>query len=347
MHRFAQLVARGQVGCVVDRRRQRERMQFTIDPDETSHRLLVVPPCFFGTVGQAQHGRQIHQNPAEKILRTAGSQARLVGFAGEFLRTSKITDSTPGVNQIGRDSERVHVIRAQVVAGPVEYMLALLHRVPVMTGLAQRVRKPVARVKPENVLPAADRLERIDGLACRIQRFLIEAEAAQVASYRAVGVKCDQVVRTQDPAAILEVTLVDLQGITEAAKPEIVTCNIIPYIHGTFVIYAEGRFQFWQYAQVVFQCLAELAVRAQVLAVEDLTHQEHLESVAVGISLERRADLQDQAMSVGGAATYVHRDGDLHGHGQHLQVILAEAFPPYSQRILTELQRLDMGAAQP
>src|SRR5205814_6220413 len=129
-----------------------------------------------------------------------------------------------------------------------------------------------------------------------VQRFLIEAEAAQVPSYRAVGVKGEQVVRTQDPAAILEVTLVDLQGITETAKPEIVTCNIIPYVHGTFVIYAKGRFQFWQYAQVMFQCFAELAVLAQFFAVEYLTHQKHLESVAIDISLERRTDLQDAAI---------------------------------------------------
>ena len=84
----------------------------------------------------------------------------------------------------------------------------------------------------------------------------------------------------------------------------------------------------------------------RVLAIEDFTQQEHLEPIAVGISLEQGADLQNQLVSVGGAAAYIHRDGDLHGHGQHLQVILAEAFPPYSQRVLPELQRLDMGAAQ-
>ena len=97
----------------------------------------------------------------------------------------------------------------------------------------------------------------------------------------------------------------------------------------------------------MFQRLAELAVRSQVLAVEDLTHQEHLEAVAVGILLEQRADLEDHAVSVGGAPADIHRDSDLHRHGQHLQVVLAETLPPYSQRILAELQRLDMGAAQP
>jgi hypothetical protein len=112
-----------------------------------------------------------------------------MGFAREFLGTGKVADRTPGVDQVGRDSERVHVIGTEVVAGPVEHMLALLHRVPVMTGLAQRVRKPVARVKPGSVLPAADRLERIDGLARYVQRLLIMTKTAQVARYRGVGDK--------------------------------------------------------------------------------------------------------------------------------------------------------------
>lgn len=166
---FAQLVARGQVGCVVDRGRQRERMQLTVDPDESSSGQLVVRPCLFGKPGYAKHGRQVHQYRVEKILRTAGPQANLMGFAGEFLGTSKITDSAPGVDQVGGGPERVHVIDAQIVAVPVEHMLALLHRVPVMTGLAQRGRKPVACFKPQEVLPAADRLERIGGLARYVQ----------------------------------------------------------------------------------------------------------------------------------------------------------------------------------
>lgn len=112
------------------------------------------------------------------------------------------------------------------------------------------------------------------------------------------------------------------------------------------MIHAKGHFEFWQYAQVQFQRFAELAVRAQVLAVEGLTHQENLEPVAVGILLEQGADLQNQLVRVGGAAADIHRDGNLHGHGQHLQVIFAEAFPPYSQRVPTELQRLGMRAAQ-
>lgn len=282
----------------------------------------------------------------EKILWTAGPQAHLVGFAGEFLGTSKITDSAPGVDQVGGGPERVHVIDAQIVAVPIEHMLALLHCVPVMAGLAQRGRKPVACFKPERILPAADRLERIGGLARYVQRFLITAETSQIPSYRAVGVEGDQVVGTQDPSAVLQVTLVDLQGIPEVAEPQVVHCDIIPHVHCAFVIYAKGHFEFWQYAQVQFQRFAELAVCAQVLAVKDLTHQEHLEPVAAGILLEQGADLQNQLVRVGGAAAYVHRDGDLHGDGQHLQVIFAEAFPPYSQRVLTELQRLDMGAAQ-
>ena len=140
------------------------------------------------------------------------------------------------------------MISVQVVPRPVEYMLALPHRVPVMTSLAQCIRKPVACVKPENVLPAADRLEHIDDPAGHVQRFLILAEAAQVASYCAVGVEGDEVVGTQDPAAVFEVTAVDLQGITETAEPQVVTCDIIPQVHGAFMIDAKGCFQFWQYA---------------------------------------------------------------------------------------------------
>jgi hypothetical protein len=60
MNGFAQFVARGQIGCVVDRRCQRERMGLTVDPNKTPHSLLVVPLRFFGTVGHAQHGRQVH-----------------------------------------------------------------------------------------------------------------------------------------------------------------------------------------------------------------------------------------------------------------------------------------------
>lgn len=78
---FAQFVAGGQVGCVVDRRGQRERMQLTVDPDEAPHGLLVVPLCLFGAVTYAQHGRQVRQHGAQEILRAAGSQARLMGFA--------------------------------------------------------------------------------------------------------------------------------------------------------------------------------------------------------------------------------------------------------------------------
>ena len=70
-------------------------------------------------------------------------------FAGEFLGASKIADSAPGVDQVGGGPERVHVIVAQIVTVPLEHMLALLQRVPVMAGLAQRGRKPVACVKPE------------------------------------------------------------------------------------------------------------------------------------------------------------------------------------------------------
>jgi len=48
---------------------------------------------------------------------------------------------------------------------------------------------------------------------------LVKAEAAQIASYRAIGVEGHQVVGAQDPAAVLEITLIDLQGSTKAAEP--------------------------------------------------------------------------------------------------------------------------------
>src|SRR5207247_10796662 len=131
-----------------------------------------------------------------------------------------------------------------------------LHRVPVMTGPAQRVRKAVARVKPENVLPATDRLERIDGPARYVQRLLIKTEAAQVACHRGTGVESEQVVRAQDPAAILEVALVDLQSFTEASKPHIVARDVIPHIHGALMTDAESGFQIRHYAQVLLQRLA-------------------------------------------------------------------------------------------
>ena len=51
-------------------------------------------------------------------------------------------------------------------------------------------------------------------------------------------------------------------------------------------------------------------------------------------------------MSVGGATTRIHSDGDLNGQGQHLKVIMTQAFPPYSHRFLTELHRLYMTTPQ-
>ena len=116
-------------------------------------------------------------------------------LAGQFLGAGEVTDRAPGVDQVGGGPKRVHVIDAQVVTAPLEHMLALLQRVPVMAGLAQRGGESVARVQPADVLPAAGRLERGDDPARHVQRFLVKAEAAQVASHRVRGVERDQVVR--------------------------------------------------------------------------------------------------------------------------------------------------------
>jgi len=212
-----------------------------------------------------------------------------------------------------------------------------------MTGLAQRGGKPVARVEPEGFSrpPIASNALAPGALCPAIPD---NGPAAQVASYRC-GVEGDGSSGPR-PGGGPSGYLVDLQGILEAAEPQVIHCDIIPYVHGTLVIYAKGHFEFWQNAQVQFQRLTELAVRAQVLAVKGLTHQEYPEpSPSV------------YCWSKGGSAGSAHerrRRGRLytsrwrpHRHGQHLQVIFAEAFPPYSQRVLTELQRLDMGAAQP
>lgn len=85
---------------------------------------------------------------------------------------------------------------------------------------------------------------------------------------------------------------------------------------------------------------------AQHRTVDVLARQEHLESVALGIALKQGPDPQDQLVRVGRAAADVHGDGDLHGQGQHLQVLLAQAIPPHLKGVLTELDRLDMAAAQ-
>src|SRR5579859_6782726 len=100
-----------------------------------------------------------------------------------------------------------------------EHVLALLQRIPVMTGLTQRGREPVARVQPVVILPAADRVERIGDPARYVQRFLVKAQVAQVARYRIKGIEGEKVVATQNPAAVFEVTLVDVQCLPEPAEP--------------------------------------------------------------------------------------------------------------------------------
>jgi hypothetical protein len=50
-------------------------------------------------------------------------------------------------------------------------------------------------------------------------------------------------------------------------------------------------------------------------------------------------------VSVGREAADVHGNGDLHRHGQHLWVALAQALPPYLEGVLAELHRLDVAAA--
>jgi predicted metal-binding protein len=79
------------------------------------------------------------------------------------------------------------MVRAQVISIELEYILALLKRVPVMSGLSERSGKSHTRVKRVGILSAARSGECSGHLARDIQRFLIEAKAAQVKSYCSMG----------------------------------------------------------------------------------------------------------------------------------------------------------------
>jgi len=92
---------------------------------------------------------------------------------GQFLGTGEISDRAPVVDQVRRGPKRVHMVYAQVVTASLEHMLALLQRIPVVAGLAQRGREPLACMQPADVLPATDHLERRDDPACDVKRFLV------------------------------------------------------------------------------------------------------------------------------------------------------------------------------
>src|SRR5437879_4545545 len=96
---------------------------------------------------------------------------------------------------------------------PLEHMLALLECVPIMPGLTQRGGKPLTSLEPVRIIPASDCFKRTDNLAGYVQRFLIEAQATQIPGYCTTGVKGEQVVGAQDPAAVVKRSLVGFQGL--------------------------------------------------------------------------------------------------------------------------------------
>jgi len=140
--------------------------------------------------------------------------------------------------------------------------------------------------------------------------------------------------------------LVGFQRLTELTEQPVVNRDVAPDIQRALMIYSPDNLKFVPNAQVKRQRLAELAVCAQVRTVDGLAQQERLEPVTIDVPLQQGADPQDQLVGIGRAATDVHGDGDLHGQGQHLEVVLAEAFPPHVERVLAEPHRLDMAATQ-
>ena len=86
LDRLAKPAAGGEVGGVVDVRRQRERMPVTVDPDEPLPGLIVVRQRPVRATGDAEHGRQVHQHGVEKIVRGAGLQAQIMGLPGPVPR---------------------------------------------------------------------------------------------------------------------------------------------------------------------------------------------------------------------------------------------------------------------
>lgn len=89
------------------------------------------------------------------------------------------------------------------------------------------------------------------------------------------------------------------------------------------MVFSEDPLELTQDAEVQSERLAKLAACAQVRPVKVLAEQEGPEPVTVGIALEHGADLQDQLAGIGRSASDVHGDGDLHGQGQYLEVVLA------------------------
>src|SRR5580698_11409762 len=102
------------------------RMQVAVYVDQTSSGLLVVRQGLSRPSGQAQHRRQVHQSRVVQVVRAVGFQAEIMGLAGQFLRADEITNGAPTVYQADGSPERVHVIYAQILAVPLEHMLALL-----------------------------------------------------------------------------------------------------------------------------------------------------------------------------------------------------------------------------
>jgi hypothetical protein len=107
-----------------------------VDLNEPFPGLIIVGERHVRVPRHADHGRQVHQDGVEEHVGGAGFPAEIVRLAGQFLGVGEVPDRAPVVDQIGGGPERVHVVHAQVVAAPLEHMLALLQRVPAMTGLA-------------------------------------------------------------------------------------------------------------------------------------------------------------------------------------------------------------------
>jgi uncharacterized protein len=184
LDRLITTTAQGEVSGEIDVCHQGERMPVVVDPGESPAGLLVYRKCLLGTPDRAQHGRQVHQDGEKQNVGGIGCPGPVVRLPGQFLSASEVTDRAPVIDQASGGPERVHVVRAQVITAPLQHVLAFLQRVPVMAGLAQRGGEPLARVQPGDVLPPADRVERTDDPACRVKRFLVPAETAQVPGHR-------------------------------------------------------------------------------------------------------------------------------------------------------------------
>lgn len=144
-------------------------MPVAVDLDEPFPGLIIVGERHVRVPCRADHGREVHQDGITEHLGGAGFPAEIVRLAGQFLGFGEVPDRAPVVDQIGGGPKRVHVVDAQVVAAPLEHMLALLQCVPAMTGLAQRSSEPFARLQPADVLPTAGRLKRGLDPPCHVE----------------------------------------------------------------------------------------------------------------------------------------------------------------------------------